>query len=83
MTYVIIGAVVYVICGVLAYGYNFAYFQTKYRIIACRHYMQSDRRFALETSLFGPVGLVVAAVLGNTKYGLMFRSPWTEEERNR
>lgn len=72
--YIIIAVVVvfWVICGVLAYGYTFAYFQTEYKLIAEESY-KSDKSFALEAFFFGPISLLVCITRGDTKHGLKFK----------
>lgn len=71
MTYLllIVAVVVWIGCGVLAYGLNLAYFQGKYPNVR----ESEDRKFALTVALFGPIGLFVCLVMGGTKYGLQFQ----------
>lgn len=62
-------------CGVLAYGFTFAYFQLEYKDIVHLPGMASDsRRTARVMAIAGPIGLVVALACGGTKHGLKFRT---------
>ena len=71
MIYLITAAVViYIVCGILAYGLTFAYFQRKWPEQAELR-REGDAMLALQTALAGPIGLMVAAK--GFKYGLLFR----------
>lgn len=68
-------AMVYVTCGVLAYGMFMADFQWPYPLIAQETY-NSTVKVSVALSLFGPVSLVMAIILTNlAEHGLMFRNP--------
>lgn len=58
----------WIICGYFQYGYYFAYFQKEYPRLAKKDYEQ-DKRIALETSFFGPIGLLISFYGGYTKHG--------------
>lgn len=61
-------------CGVLAYGYTFAYFQRKYpETGATRRGLSQDRRLALLAAACGPFGLWASMADGGAQYGLKFR----------
>lgn len=60
-------------CGILAYGATFAYFQGRFASIAhlCR---TGDRIFAIFIGILGPIGLLLATILGVFfRYGLKFK----------
>lgn len=57
MMSVVFGVLVYVICGVLAYGAAFAHFQREYAALADA-YRAWDAAFAFFIGLLGPIGLV-------------------------
>ena len=70
-----IGAIIiiWVICGILAYGITFGYFQRKFPLLAKRSYME-DAGFATIIGIFGVVGLLLSVCLsGFCRYGLKFR----------
>ena len=62
-------AVFWCVCGVLAYGYTYAFYQREFPRIAykARRY---DRRLALLAAVLGPIGLVAAAAGGQLKHGV-------------
>lgn len=64
MIYIAAGTVFWVVCGVLSYGADFAYFQRMWPTIAVRDY-DKDRRAALIRSVFGPISLMVAVVMSS------------------
>jgi len=68
MALFIIFIIFWVICGVIHYGVVFAYLQKEYPFIA-ENNLKADRRFALVTSLFGPIALIVDAISGSFKHG--------------
>lgn len=63
----------YVICGILAYGINLAWCQREYSAIAKKCY-KTDMIWSMLFSLFGPLGLiaVMACSKGGFKHGLKF-----------
>lgn len=70
MKYAIVG---WIICGVLAYGLTFGYFQREYPYVA-----EKNRALYISFSLFvaaaGPIGLGVAIVKSDfAKHGLKYR----------
>jgi len=78
-----VAVVVWIVCGVVAYGATFADFQMEFRSIASRRTLVADRYIAIVMAVFGPIGIVVTAAIGKFKHGLIYRSPWTEEEKRR
>lgn len=63
------------LCGVLTYGAVFAYCQGRWPEIAKASH-DADARFALKTSLFGPIGLLVfLSIVGPAgfRYGFKWR----------
>lgn len=68
-----ITALLWIGCGVLAYGLTFAHFQGKYPTIAIET-LPDDRRVATFMAIAGPIGLFVALIQGEPrKYGLRFK----------
>lgn len=63
---------VWVVCGVLAYGWTFAYMQREYPTIAVEH-RADDRGFALFMAVLGPIGLAVTLTVCGIKHGLKWR----------
>jgi hypothetical protein len=64
--------VIWLICGVIAYGGLFACLQNKYPSQADDDY-RGDMSYAIFPSLFGPLGLITAALsTGFFKYGFKF-----------
>ena len=69
----LIGAVVWVVCGALAYGFSFAYDQKEFPEYS-KQLDRQDRKVALIFSLFGPIALIVFLIEHGAKHGLMYRS---------
>ncbi len=64
---------VWFVCGFLAYGITYAYFQRKYSLIASMS-RDSDKRHALFVACFGPIGLFVSYFYsGFARYGLHWK----------
>ena len=61
MIWIILAILVWIVCGVFAYGLTFAYFQETYPMIAEQD-AKYDRRFAGIISIFGPLGLFVILI---------------------
>lgn len=60
----------WILCGVLAYGISFAYWQRKCPASEWRE----DSAFSFLYACFGPIGLSVAFVAsGYAQYGLLYR----------
>lgn len=60
---------VWLICGFITYGTTFAYFQSKYPLVAEEQYRE-DIGDSIFFSLFGPFGLIVSSLLsGFWEYG--------------
>ena len=73
MGYGLVGlAIAWVVCGVLAYGLDFAYFQRKYSPIADECY-KKDRRNAVIVGFGGPIALLMTLACGGIEYGFKFR----------
>ncbi len=72
MIYVIIGVVLWAVCGVFAYGLAFAGLQRAFPTLAERDY-KKDKQQALYISCTGPIGIVVELSLDRAKYGLKFK----------
>lgn len=66
-------ALVYIACGVMAYGITFADMQGRYQSIKVESY-RTDMSFAVFVGLWGPLGLVVSLFLsGFAEYGVKFK----------
>ncbi len=68
-------AIVWIICGVVNYGFTFAYFQRKYPTLAENDYKR-DRNMARWFALGGIPGLIgswIAARGEYSKYGFKWR----------
>ena len=74
MEWLILVILVWIACGVFAYGLTFAYYQGKYPGLAAEDYM-SDRIFALIPAVCGVVGLFASLICTNfgREYGLRWR----------
>ena len=68
-----IGIAIWIICGWLAYGLVFAYFQREYPILAERD-RAFDAKLAMDYALDGPLGLIVALCVFH-RHGFMWRTP--------
>jgi hypothetical protein len=63
----------WVVCGVINYGYYFAYFQRRFSSLAEDNYSQ-DRFAAFSYAVFGPIGIVSSVITFRTfKHGLKFK----------
>ena len=70
--WVIIFAMLWIICGILAYGFAFAYYQNEFIFIAEEEY-NDDRIRAFIVALFGICGLVALICLNGGKHGLKYK----------
>lgn len=69
MLIVLFGLAVWAVCGALAYGITFAYFEWRFPGLGSHRYIAGCMAFA------GPIGLAVAfALSGCAEHGLKFRS---------
>lgn len=65
----------WITCGIIAAGWEFAYLQGEYPNIAEMQY-EEDRQWALTTVIpFGIIGLIVAIHSASYKYG--WKNPFT------
>lgn len=71
--WLVLALVVWIVCGVLAYGLTFAYFQDNWPALAWSHRV-GDRVIASTFFLMGPGGLFVAFVGSRCRYGLRYRA---------
>ena len=62
---------IWIICSILSYGFEFAYVQKEYNITAEFHYWE-DVTFSLFISIFGPVSLFIVFITRDFKHGLKF-----------
>lgn len=66
-------AIVWIVCGVLAYGITLAWNRGKWPKLA-EEWRGRDIGFSVFVGLYGPIGLIVAFFMSeNAKYGLKFR----------
>lgn len=63
---------IWIVCGVLAYGFDFAYWQRHYPSLADRD-RKADRFNALMTGCLGPIGLIAIFLQGGHKHGMKFK----------
>lgn len=64
--------IIWIICGILVYGGEFAYRQRKFPDSANKN-RYDDQRYALLWSLFGPITLLVLFFEHGYKYGFKWR----------
>ena len=66
-------AAIYIVSGILAYGFTLAYYQREFSDAQKR--LQEDKQCALVVAAFGPIGLLAFVLAARTlKHGLMFRT---------
>ena len=70
--WIIIFAILWIICGILSYGFLFAYFQNEYIFIAKEDY-NKDKRYAFGIALLGICGLVAIICMNQYKHGLKYK----------
>jgi hypothetical protein len=58
--------VFWLVCGILHMGFNYSYFQCRYKELAKRDFI-IDSRAAILTSLLGPAAIIATITLGNYK----------------
>lgn len=63
---------IWIVCGILAYGLTFAYFQREFPLSSDTGYC-GDCGVALLMCLLGLIGLIIHLVLGNCKHGFKWR----------
>ena len=81
MTYLIVGIVIWIACGVLAYGLEMACRWKAFPILQCESRWNDIRLDAALASAFcGPFALVASVIVYRFKHGLMFRKPEKWEE---
>ena len=68
MIWVIGLSVFWVVCGILNYGFEVAYFQGEWPEIAQMHKVE-DRVSAIMASLFGPFALFAHAIVCDFRHG--------------
>lgn len=73
LSMIVAGALlVWLICGIVAYGLTFAFFQKKWPTLAEETYW-SDFRLALLVGIIGPFGIAMNVVMGNVRHGFKWR----------
>ncbi len=73
IVWIIVAAAVWLVCGIIAYGASFAYFQGKYALIAKQEY-RADLRFSIVWGLLGgPIALFILWIDDGFRYGLRFK----------
>lgn len=77
---IIIGGIVWIVCGVLAYGMTLAYDQRHWGVTSIEEY-RADHRCSLLWALFGPCALLASLINGDFVYGPMYRNPHKEKQR--
>lgn len=71
----------WIACGILAYGFAFAYFQRSHKCFAWKH-RHEDRGFATFLCLVGPMGLLVVLFSGGYAKGWTLSGVSAEESWN-
>lgn len=66
------GLLVWLICGILAYGLTFAYFQRRWPTLAEEGYW-SDFSLALLMGAIGPFGIGMNLLMGRVRYGFKWK----------
>jgi hypothetical protein len=77
-------ALLWALCGVLAYGINVAYFWHSYPILQTKpgHFRTLSGEAALICGLFGPIALLAEFFSsGFAMHGLMYRQPTPKGSR--
>ena len=64
--------VIWILCGILNYGFVFAYFQKEYPSLAEKNY-QKDLWFALTLIPFGMMSLLVTIICKYYIHGIKFK----------
>ena len=64
--------IVYVFCGIVDYGLNFAFWQKNCVPSAAQELASSHRYAALQSAVYGPVGLMSTLVTCGVRRGLRF-----------
>lgn len=52
-------AIVWIVCGIIAYGIMFAYLQRAYNLKATKENHISDKLFCIFFGMFGPFGILI------------------------
>ena len=63
---------VWVACGIVSYGYNFAYYQREYPSLAEKEYKR-DMMVCIFLSVFGPINLLVMMDSDEYRHGIKFK----------
>lgn len=64
--------IIWVICGILAYGLTFAYFQREFSVSSGVDYFIYCG-VATYMGILGPIGLIIHLTLGNCKHGFKWK----------
>lgn len=64
-------AIFHIACGILAYGWSYAYWQRKFPTLAMRD-CGADQWFSCFIAALGPAGILVALICGGTECGMLF-----------
>lgn len=75
---IIIGGIIWIVCGVLAYGMTMAVEQRRWGATSIEEY-RDNHRCSLLWALFGPLALLASLVHGDAAHGLMYRNPHKEK----
>ena len=71
-TLIVLSAIVWVVCGVLAYGTYYAHYQREYPSMADIS-RDEDRWHAMIVGLSGPIGLIANWKILGFRHGLKFK----------
>ena len=73
MDYIIwIECLLWIVCGIISYGFDFAYYQREYSPIAKKDYKE-DRIICVFFALLGPINLIEIIIRKNYKHGLKYK----------
>lgn len=73
-------AAIWLVCSVWAYGLTFGDFEGTFPPLEGssdewnEEFSKRNQRMAFSVALFGPIGVLVALIMGRCKYGLKFRA---------
>jgi len=71
LEYSIIG-VLWIICVIISYGYQFAYYQREFPLLVDNKYKE-DMVFSIFVSLFGPINIVSIIMRREYQHGVKFK----------
>ena len=64
-------ALTWTICGIISYGFDFAYYQRNWPLLAEKDH-RHDQILCLTSAMFGPIDLLYILIHKQYRHGLMF-----------